>query len=202
MKINTAPVIRMIHKYAYGLLLCLIRWVNDFAGHVQELSDYQDSTHDDSLDLVAEGIFKTYSRVYGPLLSYVFKRAPASEQIKTPQVFRMSVKTWSRIYNQCTRDRLRENARSFCCFSDCKASIRLLSCLRAEGDPDSVDLLSIFCFSRLLVVYSFILFFTARFTGRCYSALINCGPSFDACNSVYLSPSNHFYFNTNIKDAV
>ena len=116
--------------------LFLKKWATDLSDHFEELSEYQSEVKSKPADIIDDCVFNTHACVYGSFLGQLFKPEQHHKTVIF-QPFEMSARTRARIHNEYAMDQLRKNSLSFSEFADCIASIQLLSCFRAKGDPDS-----------------------------------------------------------------
>ena len=152
--------------------LFLKKWAADISLHFEELSNYQSEVKSTSADIIDECVFNTHDCVYGSFIGQLFKPNRIRKTVSL-QPFEMSARTRARIHNEYAMDQFRKNSLSLNEFAHCAASIQLLPCFRAKGDPDRAiysTLFLPFCDSFLRTSIQFYnLFFLSALEPDCFS---------------------------------
>ena len=86
-------------------------------------------------DLVDECVFRANHSVMLTVRSCFFFRKK-HRRIRSTAKFELSARTRARIQNAASLEQLHKNDHAFQSFSDCVASIQLLSCFKTHGDPE------------------------------------------------------------------
>lgn len=130
------PLAAFVSMFIHSLCLYLKGWLQDWESHYNELLDYRNSTTDAEHDPLEVTVFSiSYSTSL--TLRYWVSLRKKQKQSHISKPFQLSARTRARIYNTWSLELLRKNDKAFDGFSDCVASIRLLSCFKAHGDPEA-----------------------------------------------------------------